>query len=86
MAGCPGQAWGSLISLGSHCRGCCGLEHRQKVLELWQESRVTPVVLGSGVKSLKDKDIVMSRKNHKCPGNRRGLEALGCLVSLNSKS
>lgn len=51
MAGCPGQAWGSLVSLGSHCQGCCGLEHRQKVLELWQELLVTPVVLGSGLKS-----------------------------------
>lgn len=51
MAECPGQAWGSLNSLGSHCQGCCGLEHRQKVLELWQELLVTPVVLGSGVKS-----------------------------------
>lgn len=51
MAGCPGQAWGSLISLGSHCQECCGLEHRQKVLQLWQELLVTPVALGSGVKS-----------------------------------
>lgn len=37
VAGCPGQAWGKLISLGSHCHGCYGLVLRQKVQKSWQE-------------------------------------------------
>lgn len=82
VAGCPGQAWGNLVSLGSHCQGCCGLLQMQKVQKAWQEWLVTAVGLGSGVRSLRYKDLVRSRKNQRYPGNRRDLGALGHLVSL----
>lgn len=51
MAGYPGQGWGNLVSLGSHCQGRCGLMQMQKVLKLWQELLATPVGLGCGVRS-----------------------------------
>lgn len=51
VAGCPGQAWGNLVSLVSHCQGCCGLVQTQRVQKPWQEQLVTAVDLGSGVRS-----------------------------------
>lgn len=54
----------------------------QRAQKLWQEFLVTAVGLGSGVRSLKYKDKVTSRKNQRYLGNRRGLDALGHLVSL----
>lgn len=52
MAGCPGQAWGNLVSLVSHGQGCCDLAQMQRVQKPQQESLVTAVALGSGVRSL----------------------------------
>ena len=77
VAGCPGQAWGNLVSLVSHGQGCCDLAQMQRVQKPQQESLVTAVALGSGVRSLRYKDIVMSRKNQRYLGNRRGLDAWG---------
>lgn len=72
VAGCPGQAWGNSVSLGSHCQGCWGLMRMQKVQKSWQEWLVTAVVLGSGVRSLRYKDIM---KTQRFLGNGRGLDA-----------
>lgn len=51
MAGCPGQAWGNLVSLVSHGQGCCDLAQMQRVQKPQQERLVTAVALGSGVRS-----------------------------------